>query len=56
MSPDGGPGMLEGLLGLAEATGVPRILVLLPNLPWVEETLRRAGGDPDEELIYTLAV
>lgn len=56
MSPDNGPGMLEGLLGLAESSGVPRVLILLPKLPWVEEALIRAGGDPDEELLYTLAV
>lgn len=56
VSPDGAPGLVEGLLGLAESMGLPRLMVLLPNLPWIDETVRRVGVEPDEELIYTLPI
>ena len=56
VAPDGAPGLIEGLLKLTADMGLPRLMVLLPNLPWVDETFRRAGVEPDEELIYTLPV
>lgn len=56
VSPDAGPGLLEGLFGLTDEMGVPRLMVLMPNLPWVQELIRRAGQTPSEELVYSLAV
>lgn len=50
------PRLLEGLLGLASDREATAMTIKVPNLPWAAEALKRAGGDPKEILVYSLAV
>jgi ribosomal protein S18 acetylase RimI-like enzyme len=50
------PAMVDGLIGLAMERGVEEVSLMMPWLPWVTETLTRAGASPDEVLIYSLGL
>ena len=50
------PQMLADLIGHTRERGVSELTIKMPNLPWVTEALTRAGGDPKEVLVYSLAV
>ncbi len=50
------PRLFDGLIGLAADRESAGLTVKVPNLPWANEALIRAGGDPDEVLIYSKAV
>jgi GNAT superfamily N-acetyltransferase len=50
------PGLIDGLIGLGAERGVEAISLRLPWLPWVTETLARAGAAPEEVLIYALSL
>ena len=54
--PDGLPGLIEGLADLGSSMEVAEIGLTVPWLPWVVETLARAGGTPMEILVYTLGL
>jgi GNAT superfamily N-acetyltransferase len=53
-TPEEGPALLDGLLGLARSRQVNEVDVKIPWLPWVTETLTRAGGQPRQVLIYSM--
>jgi hypothetical protein len=36
--------------------GVEEVSLMMPWLPWVTETLTRAGASPDQILIYSLGL
>ena len=48
--------LLDGVRDLAAADGVETVNVKLPKLPWTEEALVRAGGEPFELVVYNLVV
>ena len=50
------PRLFDGLIGLAADRESAGLTLKVPNLPWANEALIRAGGDPDEVLIYSKAV
>lgn len=50
------PRLIDGLVGLAADRESAGLTVKMPNLPWASEAIVRAGGDPEEVLIYSKAV
>jgi hypothetical protein len=50
------PRLLEELLALAAARGIGELNLKMPTTPWMVESLKRAGGEPDPIRIYSLAV
>jgi len=55
-TPDEGPLFAEALLDLAAGRGAESIRVFVPSVPWMVETLTRAGGTPRETYIYALSL
>jgi hypothetical protein len=50
------PRLLEALLDLARGRRAEVVSVKIPNIPWVAETLIRAGAEPGEVIVYWKAV
>lgn len=50
------PRLLEELLAYTAERGIGELDVKTPTTPWMVESVKRAGGEPDEILIYSLAV
>lgn len=50
------PRLFEGLIGMAADRESAGLTIKVPNLPWASEAVVRAGGEPDEVLIYSKAV
>lgn len=55
MSQSEAPRMLEELLAYAAERGVDELNMKTPSTPWMVESMKRAGGEPSEILIYSLA-
>ncbi|MEA1903847.1 MAG: GNAT family N-acetyltransferase [Actinomycetota bacterium] len=55
-SPEEAPRLVDSLIGLAASRSLAELSVKTPNVPWMTETLARAGGNPKEVLVYSLAV
>lgn len=53
---DEAPRIVEALIDLAAEQGYVELNVKAPNLPWMAETLSRAGAEPRKILVYALAV
>jgi hypothetical protein len=50
------PRLLEALLDLARARDAGTVSVKVPKIPWVAESLIRAGAEPGEVVVYGKAV
>jgi GNAT superfamily N-acetyltransferase len=50
------PGMLNGLIDLAAESGATEVAAMLPDIPWIREAAIRAGGNPMEELVFSLSI
>jgi GNAT superfamily N-acetyltransferase len=50
------PRLLEALMDLARGRGAEMVSVKVPKIPWVAETLIRAGAEPGEVVVYWKAV
>lgn len=50
------PRLLEALLDLARSREVETVSLKVPSLPWLAETLIRAGAEPGEVIVYWKAV
>lgn len=55
-TPEEAPRLVEAIIGLAASSGSKEVSIKTPDIPWMTETLTRAGGDPKQILIYSLAV
>lgn len=50
------PQLLADLIEHARERKVSELSIKMPNIPWVKEALTRAGGNPKETFVYSLAV
>lgn len=48
--------LLDGLIALASERGVTDLDVMLPELPWTTEAMRRSGSEPTTLVVYAKAV
>jgi hypothetical protein len=55
-SPEQAPVLLAALAAHASSVDAEEVDVFTPSVPWMVEALTRAGGEPEEVLIYTLAL
>lgn len=55
-TPEEAPRLVEAIIGLAISSGSSEVNIKTPDIPWMTETLTRAGGDPKQIMIYALAV
>jgi hypothetical protein len=55
-APEDAPSMLASLRGLASELGATAITLMVPATPWFTETLRRAGVETSEMMIYSLGL
>lgn len=55
-TPEEAPRFVESVIALASSRGVPHVSVKAPDVPWMTESLSRAGGNPKRILVYAKAV
>ncbi len=55
-TPEEAPRIVESLLALAWARGLAELTIKTPDVPWMTESLARAGGNPKRILVYGKAV
>lgn len=55
-TPGEAPRLIDSLISLTASRGLPELAVKTPDVPWMTESLKRAGGNLSEILVYALAV
>lgn len=49
-------GLIDGLLDLAAERNVASLRIMLPDLPWTAEAIRRSGSEPNPIIVHAKAV